>query len=71
MKRLVTVVEENKTFLEMENSSKKYTLTLSELQLYFLYKALDFMRANSIITKPYDELIRYVETILKEQREEK
>ena len=52
---------ENKTFSEMENSHKIYTLKLSELQLYFLYKALDFTRANSIISKPYDELIDYVE----------
>ncbi|MDD4588802.1 MAG: hypothetical protein PHG06_00035 [Parabacteroides sp.] len=58
---------ENKTFSEMENTQKTYTLKLSELQLYFLYNAIDFTRANSIISKPYEELISYVETVFKEQ----
>ena len=58
---------ENKTFSEMENSHKTYTLKLSELQLYFLYKSLDFTSVNSIISRPYDELIGCVETVFKEQ----
>jgi len=61
---------ENKTFLEMSTSSKKYTLKLSELQLYFLYKALVITRDNSIITKPYDELISYVGNVLEEWGDE-
>ncbi len=59
-----------KTFSQIANSNNKYRLELSELNLYFVYKALELATCNSIITEPYEEIMKYIKEIARVNQEE-
>lgn len=58
----------NKPFSEIESSNTTHILEFSELNLYFLYKALEFTKSNMIITEPYEDLMNQIINNMKNKK---